>query len=261
MPVPTHPLPARASLLAAALLALAAAPAAAQRSSAILAATVTDSATGQPLPSARVVVRGTRGRGLTGQDGSVRLAELPAGTYRVQVSLVGYAPREQQAVLEADATTGVLVALPVNPVRLGEVSAEGRTWGQRYLDARGFFERKRSVPGAFITRDQIDRDRPRSLSFLLRRFTRMTVQDDTWSHTARGRNTSTNGAGGYGGVGECQPNYFLNGLLVAGLDISSVNIDTVEGVEVYSGASEVPPDYNKGNRGACGAVLIWTRVH
>jgi hypothetical protein len=246
----------RRALLGAALLLAAAAPAASQRGTAVLSTTVTDSATGQPLHSAQVVVRGTRARGLTAPDGTLSLQGLPTGRYSVQVSLVGYATRLQDAVLEAGLTTGVQLALGVRPVRLAEVEADARTWGQRYLDAHGFSDRRRTVPGAFITRAQIEHDRPRSLSFMLRRFSRMTTSDDTWSSTSRPRATNN-----LGGQGECVPNYFVDGLLVTNLDIASIPIDTVEGVEVYSGASEVPPDFNRDNRGACGAVIIWTRVH
>jgi hypothetical protein len=254
MSVPTRSLLQPAAALAAALLLAGAAAAAAQR--AVLTAMVTDSATGQPLPSARVVVQGTRARGLTAQDGTLSLQNIPPGRYSVQVSLVGYSPRRQDAVLEPGLTTGMQVALGVSPVELAAVEADARTWGQRYLDAHGFFQRKRTVPGAFITRDQIEHDRPRSLSFLLRRFSRMSTRDDTWGSTARARN-----GGSSGGQGECVPNYFVDGLLVTALDITSIPIDTVEGVEVYSGASEVPPNFNRDNRGACGAVIIWTRVH
>jgi hypothetical protein len=201
-------------------------------------------------------VQGTRQQGRTGSAGTLSLVRMPAGTYSVEVSLLGYTTRTVEAVLEADRTTGLEVALEVKPVELEGVEADVRTWGRRYLEAHGFYDRRHSIPGNFFTREQIEHDRPRSLSFMLRRFSRLQVRDDTWSSTARPRRTTNTG----GGLGRCAPTYFVNGVLVTALDIESIPIGIVEGVEVYSGASEIPPGFNRDNRGGCGAIVIWTRI-
>jgi hypothetical protein len=236
-------------------LAVLAAPAAAQSDRGTLAATVVAKQTGEPLADVRVAVRSTRTRGTTARDGTVTLQGLRAGQYTVEVSRIGYASSTLEAALLAGETTSLQVALEAVPVAMDTVEAEVRTWGRRYLEAHGFFQRASTIPGDFITRAQIEHDKPRSLSFLLQRYRRLLVHDDTWSRTAGSRRAARGTVSG-----SCSPNYFMDGLLVTNMEVESVNIAIVEGIEIYKGASEVPPQFNRDNRGACGAVVIWTRV-
>lgn len=52
-----------------------------------------------------------------------------------------------------------------------------------------------------------------------------------------------------------------------GMHVRSMNIDDippvdVEGIELYSGSAELPPEFNQlfGNTPVCGTVVIWTRI-
>ncbi|HEX8274539.1 MAG TPA: SusC/RagA family TonB-linked outer membrane protein [Longimicrobiaceae bacterium] len=51
---------------------------------------VTDQATGRPLAGAQVVVGGTSLRAVTGADGRYGIANVPAGTYNLTASLIGF---------------------------------------------------------------------------------------------------------------------------------------------------------------------------
>ncbi|MDB4950933.1 MAG: TonB-dependent outer membrane protein SusC/RagA, partial [Gemmatimonadetes bacterium] len=64
---------------------------------------VTDDA-GRPVPGATVVVvtggaRAPGGQARSEDTGGFQLAALPAGSYRLRVEKVGYAPQEQDVVL------------------------------------------------------------------------------------------------------------------------------------------------------------------
>jgi len=76
-----------------------AAPLAAQLGSVI--GKVTDNSTGQPLAGAQVAVIGTTARALTQQDGSYRIANVPAGTVSVRIALIGYGSAVQTATVPA----------------------------------------------------------------------------------------------------------------------------------------------------------------
>jgi hypothetical protein len=245
----------RPALAAALLLGAVASSAAAQSTRGTLSAVVVARATGEPLAQAHVAVRETRSGGYTDSDGALAVEGLRPGQYTVEVTRLGYLTTTSVAALVEGQTTTLRVAMDPSPVAMDTVEAEVRTWGRRYLEAHGFFERKSSIPGSFITRQQIERDRPRSLSFLLQRYRRLLVHDDTWSRTATARRAPRGTV-----MGACSPNYFVDGVLVTNMEVESVNIANVEGIEVYRGASEIPPEFNRQNRGACGAVVIWTRV-
>src|SRR5690606_8573506 len=73
------------------LLALFAMPAAAQNVGRI-AGTVTDAATGEPLPGANVLIVETTRGAAADADGSYYILNVPPGRYEVRASMVGYEP-------------------------------------------------------------------------------------------------------------------------------------------------------------------------
>jgi len=57
----------------------------------------------------------------------------------------------------------------------------------------------------------------------------------------------------------CGPAFFLDGIPADATVFYLQSPNDVEGVEVYSGPSETPPEL-EGIRSGCGAVAIWTRI-
>jgi outer membrane receptor protein involved in Fe transport len=85
--------------------------------------TVTDKANGQALPGANVIVMGTSLGAATDTDGRYTILEVSPGTYRVQVSLVGY----RRVVVEEvrvyiDQTARVNAALESEAVEAAEIA-------------------------------------------------------------------------------------------------------------------------------------------
>jgi TonB-linked SusC/RagA family outer membrane protein len=106
-----------------AILALAA-PAAAQTGQ--IAGTLSDSATGQPVGNADVLVLGTLHRARTADDGRYTIAGIAPGSYVVEVRRVGYQPRRRLAVqVAADATATVDFRLSPSVFQLQEVVVTG----------------------------------------------------------------------------------------------------------------------------------------
>jgi outer membrane receptor protein involved in Fe transport len=108
--------------------ALPAAPAANRAATGRITGTVTDAATGKPVSYATVaVLDAATGKvingGVCGDDGKFVLPGIPAGTYTVQVSFVGYKNEERPGVVVAAGAPLDLgkIALAVSAQKLGEV--------------------------------------------------------------------------------------------------------------------------------------------
>ena len=107
-----------------------AAPAAATRGTGRLTGTVTDAATGKPVSYATVAVidpatNSPVNGGVCGDDGKFTLT-VPAGTYRVEVSFLGYQTQVRNGVAISGSVALGTVALSAAAQKLGEVVVTGR---------------------------------------------------------------------------------------------------------------------------------------
>ena len=90
--------------------------------------TVTDAATGDALPGANVVVDGTNMGAAATADGSFSISNVPAGSYTITASVIGYADDSRSVNVSGDATVNFsletsaleLSALEVLASRAGE---------------------------------------------------------------------------------------------------------------------------------------------
>ncbi|MFN2565225.1 MAG: carboxypeptidase regulatory-like domain-containing protein [Gemmatimonadaceae bacterium] len=206
--------------------------------------TVVDSA-GLPLIGAEVRAVGTTFLVLTSDSGVFR-AELPAGPVVFAVRRLGYEPATFLATLRPGRTNGVrLVLQGVAQVLPGVLVAEERE--QPWL--RVFNERSGTQQGTFITRSDIENSRARLTTDLLRRRVPSAQVVTTRSGTRVYMRGNT--------VRRCPPQLFVHTTPYGG-EVDDFPPDVVEAIEVYSGASEVPPELNMG-RAMCGAIVIWTR--
>jgi hypothetical protein len=234
---------------------LGAAHAGAQEGTSALLVTATSQESGSPVPGARVSVVGTGIAGTTDARGTLRMVGVPAGVQTVEVRRLGYATRLKLVSLEPGRSSAVVFALEVEaiPVAAIRVEAEARDWGAEYLEAAGFDRRRKNGVGSFITRAELDRRKPTYLSDALRvvpgiRFQPNGIRGDAYVTMARN-------AGGPG----CPIQYFVDGTLIGpGFNIDEIEARDVEGLEIYRGASQVPPEFNRRNA-ACGVIAVWTR--
>ena len=90
--------------------------------------TVLNAENNTSIPNANVIARGPDGRSgtSTDADGRYRFADLPAGTYVVQVSAVGYVPAERRIELSAGATRTVAFTLTPQSYELNEIVVQGQ---------------------------------------------------------------------------------------------------------------------------------------
>jgi|DewCreStandDraft_5_1066085.scaffolds.fasta_scaffold04347_3 iron complex outermembrane receptor protein len=210
-------------------------------------------AQGQPIPGATVALVDVGRRAETDADGVARFADLPFGVYTLDVRRVGYDAARTQVVVALPEHQQAVV-LRARPLRLAPLVVQGRARrGVEMLRARGFFERQRMRQGIFITREQIERLRPRLLSDLLRQMApgvRITSTPFMESRAAMARSV---------GLARCPIQFFIDGVPAYAFNIDDMRPGDVEGIEIYRGASEVPAEFNR-FEARCGVIVIWTRI-
>jgi hypothetical protein len=243
-----------------------------------LIATVAAARPGMPMPQqppARLTGRITRSDGLPGagaeilltarplqtlatSDGTYELRDIPPGLQRIEVKLIGH----RTISLELDFETGSLVRrdlqLELEPIPLEGV--EARTANPLSPALQGFYDRRERGGGYFYTRDEIGKMQARQFTDVLRRVPGASLQPVNGPF---GTSYVLQLARTTGLTRLCPVLYYMNGTpFPVGPDNSINNFvipDDVAGVEVYSGASRVPPQFNSGPQNSrCGVVVIWT---
>lgn len=235
---------------------LAAPQAAAQDGPASLWVTVRSEITGRPLRGAEVTLLGVPFRWRTDENGVARLKGLAEGPQTIYAAALGHAPAEWAVVLAAEGTGVVALALGPEPIALDPIRVRGareeqKDRGTMYLERRGFFRRQRTGFGAYLTRAELERDDPRSLSDAMRRISGMTVLPGRFSHGSVAMTRSL-------GSAFCSIRYVIDGIPTVGFNLDDVPVRDVEGIEIYRGASEIPAEFNS-RRSGCGVIVIWTR--
>ncbi|HQJ75225.1 MAG TPA: TonB-dependent receptor, partial [Bacteroidota bacterium] len=91
-----------------------------------IAGKVTDASTGEPLPSATVMVLGTQLGAMTDINGNYVILNVPPGVYTVSVSMISYRKQEIKDVrVNVDFTTRLDVKLEPGSVDLPPVVVQG----------------------------------------------------------------------------------------------------------------------------------------
>ncbi len=214
-----------------------------------LAGTVLDRVSEVPIAGALVelvdVETGTRaGRVESDSLGTFVFPPLAAGSYTLTIGSFGYSELSRDLVLDARVDTEVTASLVPEAMDLEPlvVTVERRTSA-----VMQDFERRRALGmGSFITREDIERRRPHQVTDLFRTIAGIRVVPDR------------NGDARLLLHGGCTPKLYIDG--VASYEGTSLDMilhpDDVEAVEIYTTAT-TPPQYA---RGACGVLVVWTRV-
>ncbi|HSJ25722.1 MAG TPA: carboxypeptidase-like regulatory domain-containing protein [Longimicrobiales bacterium] len=171
---------------------------------------------------------------VTDSAGVFRLRASAGGRYTLQATMIGYAPVVSEPLALPNA--GILQvevlmdheALPLDPVR---VLAEGT---MRTGVLAEYFDRVergvRGGTGRIFTRENIEEGNYREMRHLL-----LAVP------VRRG----------------CPMAFFIDGMPASAREMDVINPEHVEGVEIYTSRTAVPPQYE--NRVVCGATFVWMR--
>ena len=233
------------------LLCTAAWPASAQSVGAI-SGTVKDSA-GVPIPGVEVVLLQIKGAVYSDSLGVFHFANIPAGKRELHFRRLGFAPKAVDTEIGEGKTVAVAVVLDPSATAIEGMTVEELTRRRQMLS--DFYDRSASGFGHFVTRDQIEKRNPMNLSDMMRMIPGARLSP------IRGGGQATLRFSRAQGARDCPPQYWVDGVKTWNLNIDDIVPQDVEGIEVYSGASTVPPQFNtKEGTTICGVILIWTRV-
>jgi len=215
----------------------------------------------RPIQNARLKVVGTDLIAESREDGTFRVWGIPAGHHSLEVRMLGYST----GMIPFDIASGANLVLPVTlvPVALTLDTVTVSSLAGLTPAMRGFEDRRARGTGRFFTRKEIRRMQARSFTDILRRAPGIQIQSVN-SLFGRGDAVRSQRTGGVMGTRACPMLFYINGApfpLSQDLTINHyLSPDDVEAVEVYNGASEIPPQFNSGMFNArCGVVVVWTR--
>lgn len=203
------------------------------------------------IAGAEVTVPGTGARGYTDDDGRIQLGDIPAGSMRVAVRRLGFRPTTADVAVAAGATAALTVHLALVAQRLRPILVRGTTSAYpSYL--AGFYNRLRRGSGYFITRSDIARAQPHRLTDLFREIPGVQLASTNVIQDAVRMRGATN----------CAPLVWIDGMAAASaeFDLDAIVPESVEGIEVYRGLSEVPAQFMPPmDVKACGVIVVWSR--
>jgi hypothetical protein len=214
---------------------------------------------GRPAAGVQLIVLVLEIRTSTAADGTYEIREIPPGPQSVEFRLIGH----RTAHLDLDFQSGTLlqrdVQLEVQPIPLDSLEARAAS-PVISPQMQGFYERRERGGGYFYTREEVGKMQARQFTDVMRRVPGATLQPVNGPF---GTSYVLQLARTTGLTRICPILYYMNGTpFPIGPDNSINNYvvpDDLAGVEVYSGASRVPPQFNSGPQNSrCGVVVIWT---
>ena len=209
-------------------------------------------AEGRPLAGAQLRVWGSAASANSDSAGAFTLSGLPAGTQTLEARHVGFVATRTTVDLASGRAAPVNVSMAERADVLDAVTVYGRK-SVAARDNTGFLDRQKAGLGYFLTRADIEKRNALTFTDLLR--------------MAPGFMVYPTGGTGYQIVSNrdqsCQPQIFIDGVLIRESDAASIIDDLVSpgeisGVEVYAGSLETPPEF-RGASSTCGSIVIWTK--
>lgn len=229
---------------------------------------VTSAETGEPLRGAAVEVGGTSLAAVTDADGRAILHRLASGTQEIGVRHLGYLSQTRPVTLEAGRGYSLAFSLQADPLPLEELRVKA-TRRMPSGAALGFHRRVERGIGNFITREEIERHRPRRFSDLLRMVPGLRLACDSFADICELQmraappsmsNMDMRAARSSGADSSCPVQYYVDGVYQPYGNVNALRPDDLEAVEIYAHGHQAPARYSVRKNARCGVVLIWTRM-
>lgn len=213
--------------------------------------TVSDSA-GRPIAGAQVRVKNTDIRAMTGPDGRYVLPGVWPGETNVLAQRLGFQLQSTVVGVKQADTVRADFVMPSIAYVADVVTTAGATSARM----AGFETRRARGGGAFVTRGDIERRHPEKLSDMLRSVAGVSIKSNTTAGQQPTVEMSRSSRSITGST--CDVQLYVDGLPYQRGNIDDFPPETVEGVEIFRGGSELPSEYRAETAG-CGVIGIWTR--
>ncbi len=198
----------------------------------VLKGTITDRNDGEPVIGASVMLENTTIGAASDFDGNYSIMEIPAGTYSLKVSGVGYAPLVQKVTVPAGETATLNLKLAETTIMASEVVVGAALYEQDRLDV--------PITASVVSEDEIKEEPNPSLDQVIETVPGVNVTRSAGysasSVQIRGSNTYQGG-----GIGT-RVNAFYDGFPIntpetGGIVWTNINMNSADKVEVIKGAS------------------------
>lgn len=242
---------------------------------------VLEDSTQRPIPDATLSMAALNKSVRSDSLGRFTLSAIPPGDHVLLVRALGYGVLRTELTIESNEVIvkDFTLARAAQVLAGTSVTAAPATSGKM----AGFMERKERGTGHFITRDKLaDAEGGFRRTGELIGMTPGTQlkRGGSKAWVASGRAVNQRGGGcafcrsgglsaadrNAGAPPACYMDVYLDGAMVFNsaqpgnglFDVNSIQPEQLEGIEVYSSASQVPAQYNRTANG-CGVILLWTR--
>ena len=209
----------------------------------LLAGVVKDSL-GTPIGAAAVSIGAEVTR--TEGDGTFVIALPRADSITVSVRRLGFQQVTFTLSTAEAAGNTIEVVMHFFAQSLSAVEVQEREFRAMTI-LRNFDERRENGLGVYLSREYIESRNTSRLADLLRNQRGVVI--------GRGGDIRFARQGGRA----CVPDVYVDGQFTPGLPLSAVFPADVEGIELYSGLSQLPAEFMRAGRFNCGALVLWTR--
>lgn len=224
---------------------LGAAPAAAQAQSGTIRGVLTNIKARQPIEGARISLLNTPHVVVTDKRGGFAFTGLDPGRYVIQAAAIGFATMTSPLLLKESETLDLEFEADPEAVNLPELTVE-ETANHGPAD---WLRRKAEGRGRYITRKHIEDRQVATLPDALRMVPGVRIECRGTQVCVARMARSPRG---------CAPGYFMDGIPTEQAVLWLTPIEQIEGIEVYSGPAETPPEL-EGAAARCGVIALWTR--
>ena len=216
----------------------------------VLSISVRDSL-GRSIAGAELTVDGTPVRGVTDERGELRFNAVRGGPATLHIRRLGFRPTSLDVMVDQRVPVTTVVTLSPIAQRLAPIIVKG---SNAYTGRMaGFYQRRDLGIGHFVSREKLEQENPGQLTDVFRRLPGVQITSTRFIRNAiRFRGNS----------GSCWPLVWLDGapLPTAEFDLDFLAPSSIEGIEVYSGISQVPPQFmGARGMGSCGVIVVWSR--
>ena len=232
----------------------------------------------KPIEGMLVEITALQVRARSDADGAFRLVGVRPGTWVLTIQRIGFGQHNQTITVPATPSPFDLGSMTFTalPTQLAEVVVEAEQRSLR-LESAGFYDRQRQGLGSFADREDLEKWSPQKFTDALRHMRGFIVErnrnygkplppklsefgyavepskgTDTRRFIIRTRRSGRN---------QCPPLLFMDGTQLGStldFEINQFNPDIIQGIEAFSGPSQVPAEYNRPGA-ECGVILVWTR--
>ena len=204
---------------------------------------------GEPVPGARVNLLSLRKSVATDSVGRFAFQQLKPGVYQLEAMVIGRAPLAAVVQLGENERKEVEFRTDSAGAFLPTIFVDGESQPD-LVKLLTKFERRMAVGmGRFVTRDEILQRRPVRLMDMIRFLPG--VRTNCYGMTCQVRLNHD--------PRNCGPAIFIDDVQTTMAVLETTPPTDVQGLELYRGPAETPPEINNETARCGGAIVIWTR--